>query len=270
MEEVQRESGSGDRESTHPSSTAFLLNSLLKSFGENPYERPPPAVTSAPPPTSPSTSPSTSTVPLPPINASPSSPHKTALPRLSPEEVLANLTFIPADEEIPLPLLRLPHEVLLLILQHLLLSGILPPPKPAHAEPEQQPFKGRRAQKKRTLKEEMAFLEADLELDEIGEWRYDVEALERFALTCRAARVLTLDSSLWRCAFLVPFRAFFSVILIVSSSTDLFVTEPTLLLTKSRAKKMLLSSYDSMEETGGGSSSSSACSPSSPVSIQRH
>jgi hypothetical protein len=114
------------------------------------------------------------------------------------------------------------------------------------------------------LKEEMAFLEADLELDEIGEWRYDVEALERFALTCRAARVLTLDSSLWRCAFLVPFRAFFSVILIVSSSTDLFVTEPTLLLTKSRAKKMLLSSYDSMEETGGGSSSSSASSPSSP------
>lgn len=253
MEEVERESGSGDKDSTHPSSTAFLLNSLLKSFGENPYERPAPAITTAAPrPTSPSTSPSTNAVPLPPIT-SPSAPSKPSLPVLSPDEVLASLSFVPADEELPLFLSILPREVLILILQHLLLSGILPPPKPTHVEPEQQPFRGRRAQKKRTLKEEMVFLEGDLELDPIGEWKHDVEALERFALTCRAARVLTLDSALWRS---VPF---FSVMVDGADvySSGRYATASTSHRIRSRATKRLPSSYDSTAAIGAVSSSSS-------------
>ncbi|GAA5877930.1 hypothetical protein JCM8547_007082 [Rhodosporidiobolus lusitaniae] len=196
-EEAERESGSGDKDSTHPSSTTFLLNSLLKSIAENPYERPPPAVSAAPAPSS-DTSPSSATVPLPPpVSLSLKPP--TAL---TAEQVLASLAFIPADEEKPLPLAHLPHEVLLLILHHLSLSSILPPPKAINTEPEPQPFphKGKRAVKKKTLKEEMQLLEMELELEDHQEraWQMDVEALERFALSCRAARVLTLDTALWR------------------------------------------------------------------------
>ncbi|BGP15717.1 hypothetical protein JCM10213_006112 [Rhodosporidiobolus nylandii] len=195
-EEAERESGSGDKDSTHPSSTAFLLKSLLKSVAENPFERPPPAVSAAPA-TSPSASPSQPVVPLPPAPTD-----KPSSPALTPEEALASLSFIPADEEKPLPLSRLPHEVLILILQHLVLSSVLPPPRPAHVEPEQSApvgGKGKRALKKRTLKEEMLLLETELELEDTDrEWKSDVEALERFGRVCRFARVLTLDAALWR------------------------------------------------------------------------
>ncbi|GAA5901622.1 hypothetical protein JCM6882_006026 [Rhodosporidiobolus microsporus] len=197
-EEAERDSGSGDVDSTHPSSTAFLLNSLLRSIAENPFERPPPPV-SAPAPTSPSKA----AEPLPPLPASPKPASAPAAPAISPEEALATLSFIPADENLPLPLAHLPHEVLLLILQHLLLSSILPPPKPAHPEPEHLPphaggGKGKRL-KKRTLREEMENLEMELELEDTDrEWRSDVEAFERFGRTCRMARVLTLDAGLWR------------------------------------------------------------------------
>ncbi|GAA6039857.1 hypothetical protein JCM8097_006765 [Rhodosporidiobolus ruineniae] len=211
-EEAERELGSADRDSTHPSSTAFLLNWLLRSIAENPYERPPPPVsTTAPQPTSPSKA----AEPLPPSEDASSISGRAAVddpaskpPRatITPEEALAALAFIPADEDQPLPLAKLPHEVLLLILSHLVLSSILPPPRSAHqveaeaAAAAAVALKGKRArEKKRTIKEEMAMLEAELELEDTErEWKSDVEALERFARTCRMARVLSLDSGLWR------------------------------------------------------------------------
>ncbi|GAA5939232.1 hypothetical protein JCM1841_002928 [Sporobolomyces salmonicolor] len=189
-EVAERETGKGDQDQTHPSSTSFLLSSLLKSIAENPYERPPPSVNAA------AHSPtSNENAPAPVTDASP----KPSTQAISPEEALASLTFIPADEELPLPLANLPREVLLLILRHLLLSSMLPPPRPAHVEEPTVFGKGKRALKKRTLKEEMLLVEEDLELENVErEWKSDVEALERFARVCRAARVLTLDFALWR------------------------------------------------------------------------
>ncbi|GAA5968901.1 hypothetical protein JCM11641_000772 [Rhodosporidiobolus odoratus] len=205
--EAERETGNSDRNSTHPSSTAFLLNWLLKSIGENPYERPHPAVVAAPAATSPSSSPSKATAALPSEPAADDRPPKPTVP---PEEALATLSFLPADEDKPLPLLRLPHEVLILVLQHLLLTSILPPPRLAHPEADQAAAhtagRGKRALKKRTLKEEMLSLETELELEDAErEWKSDVEALERFARVCRAARVITLDSALWRALCLRTF-----------------------------------------------------------------
>ncbi|GJN88990.1 hypothetical protein Rhopal_001961-T1 [Rhodotorula paludigena] len=201
-EEAQREAGSADADVTHPSSTGFLLNSLLNSIAANPYVRPPPPVhAAAAPPSSPSAQPA----PLPPTTGHAES--ETDAPRpspMTPEEALATLHFIPADEEQPLPLAHLPHEVLLLILRHLVLSSMLPPPRPANPHPEDTPVippgpKSKRLARKRTLKEEMQLLETELELEDVErEWRSDVEALERFARVCRAARVVTLDSELWR------------------------------------------------------------------------
>lgn len=211
-EEAQREIGSADADSTHPSSTAFLLNSLLKSFAENPYERPPPPVhAAAPGPTSPRTR-STALPPTSPFRgaapALPAAPSARAHGKgtMTPEQTLATLHFIPLDEEQPLPLAHLPREVLLLILRHLVLSGMLHPPKSAHSESaaaEEHRFKGPKRLKRRTLREEMLLLEAELELQDVDRpWKSDVEALERFGRVCRAARVLTLDTGLWRCALL--------------------------------------------------------------------
>ncbi|GAA6023572.1 hypothetical protein JCM10207_005718 [Rhodosporidiobolus poonsookiae] len=198
-EEAERESGSGDRDSTHPSSTAYLLNSLLRSIAENPYVRPPPPVSASATPTSPSASPSKAPLELPPPPLSPA--HQPPPPVLTPDEALAMLHFIPADEDQPLPLAHLPQEVLLLILRHLVLSSILPPPRSAHveAEPLEPVRRGKKAPKRRTLREETQLLEMELELEDTDrEWRSDVEALERFARVCRAARVVSLDSGLWR------------------------------------------------------------------------
>lgn len=59
--------------------------------------------------------------------------------------------------------------------------------------------KSKRLPRKRTLREEMQQLELELELEDVDrEWKSDVEALERFARVCRAARVVTLDSGIWR------------------------------------------------------------------------
>ncbi|GAA6050268.1 hypothetical protein JCM3770_002762 [Rhodotorula araucariae] len=212
-EAAQREVGSTDADATHPSSTAFLLTSLLKSIAENPYERPaPPAHAPATSPTSPRTytsvlpptSPRGQATALPPhVESVQHSSQKPAI-AITPEEALATLHFIPLDEEQPLPLAHLPREVLLLILRHLLLSGMLPTPRGAHAEPTQEEHRDRgvgkrRLPKRRTLEEEMALLELELELQEVDRpWKSDVEALERFSRVCRAARVLTLDSGLWR------------------------------------------------------------------------
>ncbi|BGP47752.1 hypothetical protein JCM10450v2_003617 [Rhodotorula kratochvilovae] len=212
-QEAQREVGSADADVTHPSSTAFLLTSLLKSIAENPYERPPPPVhAAAPGPTSPRaqagalppTSPRGTAATLPP-SAEPAPPAvRSDAAVMTPEEALATLHFIPLDEERPLPLAHLPREVLLLILRHLLLSSMLPPPRGAHADPAQEEHRDRgggkrRLPKRRTLREEMALLEMELELQDADRpWKSDVEALERFARVCRAARVLTLDTGLWR------------------------------------------------------------------------
>ncbi|GAA5912848.1 SCF ubiquitin ligase complex subunit HRT3 [Sporobolomyces salmoneus] len=179
--------GKIDKGSTHPSSTSFLLHSLLKSFSENPYERKRQAM-QAP------TSPTSGNVPL---------PSETTIEDRSttPEEALANLDFIPADEDKPLPFANLPHEVLLLILKHLVLSPMLAPPKSRDntEESSNAAFRSKRAPKRRTLKEEMLFLEAELDLENVDrEWKSDVESLERFARVCRAARIITLDSVLWR------------------------------------------------------------------------
>ncbi|GAA5963649.1 hypothetical protein JCM3765_003530 [Sporobolomyces pararoseus] len=193
-EEAHEETGGKiDKSSTHPSSTSFLLHSLVKSFAENPYER---KRQSKQAPTSPSSE-------HPPLPLSPSldDQKQKELPSMTPEEALANLHFIRADEDKPLPLANLPHEVLLLVLKHVVLSPMLAPPKARdNAEDSgNAPFRSKRAPKKRTLKEEMLFLEADLELEEVDrEWKSDVESLERFARVCRAARIVTLDSTLWR------------------------------------------------------------------------
>ncbi|GAA5853626.1 hypothetical protein JCM9279_005081 [Rhodotorula babjevae] len=207
-EEAQREVGNADADSTHPSSTAFLLNSLLKSIAENPYERPPPPVhAAAPGPTSPRRAqppalpPSSPPAAAQPLRPSPSTSHAFGKGIMTPDHALATLHFIPLDEEQPLPLAHLPREVLLLILRHLVLSGMLPPPKSAHADPsaEEHRSKGPKRLRKRTLREEMILLEAELELTDVDRpWKSDVEALERFARACRAARVLTLDTGLWR------------------------------------------------------------------------
>lgn len=217
-EEAQRESGRADADSTHPSSTAFLLRSLLKSIAENPWVRPPPTVRSS---TSevhaadqggenghvPKAAKATPTA----VNAVADG---TVTPSASSEEALASLHFIPADEEKPLPLARLPFEVLLLVLRHLVLSSMLPPPRSANsledashgplaqsagATPAISAPRSKRQPRKRTLREEMLMLELELELEDVDrDWRSDVEALERFACVCRAARIVTLDSGLWR------------------------------------------------------------------------
>ncbi|BGP24252.1 F-box domain-containing protein [Rhodotorula toruloides] len=201
-EEAQRESGSADADSTHPSSTGFLLNSLLKSIAENPYERPHPPIHAA--------SPAARDGPASPRSAAESLPATSAQsdkpkpPPMTPEEALASLHFIPADEDQPLPLAHLPREVLLLVLRHVVLSGMNPPrslpPYPDSDTPPAAPStRSKRFPRKRTLREELHALELELDLEHIDrEWHSDVEALERFARTCRAARVVTLDSGIWR------------------------------------------------------------------------
>ncbi|BGP39673.1 hypothetical protein JCM10449v2_003624 [Rhodotorula kratochvilovae] len=193
-QEAQREVGSADADATHPSSTAFLLTSLLKSIAENPYERaPPPVHAAAHGPTSPRaqagalplTSPRGTAATLPP-SADPAPPAvRSDAAWMTPEEALATLHFIPLDKEQPLPLVHLPREVLLLSLQHLVLSSILPPPRGAHTDPAQEEHRerggGKRCHpKRRTLREVMALLEAELKPQYADRpWKSEVEALKR-------------------------------------------------------------------------------------------
>lgn len=165
-----------DEESTHPSSTAFLLNSLLRSIAVNPWVRTQAGDLAEP------------------------SPPTSSIPTLTPAEAHAQLAFIPSDPDLPLPLASLPREVLLLVLRFVCLSPVIPPPKPRVIEqPPSGPTKGRN--KRRTPKEEMRLVELDMGLERTGrkgEWTTDVEALELFARTSRAARVLSLDDAIWR------------------------------------------------------------------------
>ncbi|KAK4705573.1 F-box protein 9, partial [Phenoliferia sp. Uapishka_3] len=158
-----------DNQAAHPSSTNFLRTSLARSFAENPYQ-PPDA----------------------PTVAFPTSP-------TSPSDALDSLAFLQADPDGPVPFGTLPHEILILIMKQLCFTSVIPPPK--IEDPSQLPGAAvARGRKKRLPpKEEKALLELEMGLEdpEVG-WRTDVEALERFAKTCRAARILTLDEGLWR------------------------------------------------------------------------
>lgn len=175
VEAVERGTGKGTAgaESTHPSSTAFLLDSLLRSIAANPWERTSLGATSEPFETSPT-------------------------PTLTPDEAHQQLAFIPADPERPLPIGNIPREVLLLVLRNLSLSSVLPPPNAKLVEAPPAPTRGKG--KRRTLKEAMKMVEMEMGLVVEGRdiWKSDVEALERFARTCRAARVVTLDDAIWR------------------------------------------------------------------------
>lgn len=179
--------GTAHEDTTHPSSTAYLFASLMRSIAANPYERPAPAFDAPASSTSPPSAPS-------PLITKVEARSSTT----TPEQALADLTFIPADPKQPIPLLVLPREILTLILRFLALSSVTPPPRPKPSQTEDAPLK-RRGPRRKTLKEEMAFLETDLELEDVDRpWKMDVEALERFARTCRAGRILTLDTSIWR------------------------------------------------------------------------
>lgn len=180
--------GTAHEDTTHPSSTAFLFQSLMRSIAANPYERPTPAIDVSSTSTSPPVKPS-------PLHAK----AEVALSTTTLDQALADLTFLPEDPELPLPLLVLPREVLLLILRFLALTSVIPPPRPSHTNEAAPAFKSKRGPRKKTLKEEMSAIEMDLELEDVDRpWKTDVEALERFARTCRAGRILTLDSGIWR------------------------------------------------------------------------
>jgi F-box protein 9 len=133
---------------------------------------------------------------------------------ITPEEAFEQLDFIPADMALPLLLSTLPHEVLILILRSLALSpSHVPSSKSAKAAVVIDPAVPvvptviRRGKKPRTLKEEMRFLEIELELEGGDQpWITDVAALERFAASCRMSRILSLESTIWRFVPLLYFR----------------------------------------------------------------
>lgn len=108
------------------------------------------------------------------------------------------------DEERGTPFSSLPAEIVQLILRHVALTSVIPPPS-APIEPS-KPL-GRR-QKRFTAREERYRMEDEVEVPNAvmmaGTSRTDVEALERFARVCRAARVACMDEGLWRCVFVDP------------------------------------------------------------------
>jgi hypothetical protein len=172
--------GSVDAETTHPSSTKFLLDSLLRSIASNPWTRP-----------------------IEGLNGEGMLVEEGAVDKkVEQGDIIpadpSDVVFIAADPDRPFPISTVPHEVLLLILRSLALSSVIPPPKPRVIEALLPPARGRR--KVKTLKEEMQGLETDMGLcsEERDGWVNDVEALERFASTCRAARIITLDAGIWR------------------------------------------------------------------------
>lgn len=169
---IGKDALAGTADSTHPSSTAFLRTSLAHSFAANPY-----------------------------ISPDSPAPDPSAAPA-TPEEALASLAFLPADPDRP-PFGTLPHEVLILILKQLCFSSVTPPKaKPVAPATLLGKGLGKGKHKYKSPGDERRMLELEMGLEEpeVG-WRTDVEALERFARTCRAARILTLDETIWRCIF---------------------------------------------------------------------
>lgn len=249
--------GSGHEDNTHPSSTTFLFDSLVRSIAAHPFQRP-----------------EASTMPSSPA----SDKNGTSAPEpISTEEALATLSFIPADPEAPLPLLRLPREIIGHILHIVALTSIIPPPRQARVEEataqdgQVAPRKGKRTLKRKTLKEEMEAIEMDLELEDVDRaWQSDVEALERFARTCRAGRILSLDNSIWRSV--IDRESHKSAGCLILSSADLSACAPMSRRIKFGRRKTQRPSSLCTATTGGGASLSTldcvltgATSRSSPI-----
>lgn len=209
-----------ENDHNHPSSTGFLLNSLLRSIATNPYVRP--ELTENMNIIDDTTLTATETLPITESEIEQEQVEEIVVESIIPitdptpdepitlstlQEVRDTIAFIPLDPSLPLHLGSLPREVLMLILKTLLLTSVNPPPPSRTAidttiisTPVQR---GGRNKKPRTLKEEIQAIEMELglDLDEQvykREWRSDVEALERFAGSCRAARIVCLEDSLWR------------------------------------------------------------------------
>lgn len=218
-----------DDQSTHPSSTSFLRTSLARSIAANPYIAP--------------------DAPAPPPPAAP----------VSPADALASVAFLQADPEGPMPFGTLPHEVLILIMKQLVFSSVIPPRKPDDPSLLPGAAIARGKVKRRPPKEEKLLLELELGLEEpeVG-WRSDVEALERFAATSRAARILTLDDGLWRCVFGLGIPHTYSDSLCFSGNS---VCEPMFRLTRSpNTKTRCRLLVSSTVATIAGAILSSACS----------
>ncbi|SCZ93763.1 BZ3500_MvSof-1268-A1-R1_Chr6-3g08869 [Microbotryum saponariae] len=167
------QTGASHPHDLHPSSTAFLYDSLARSFAENAYD---------------------------PSKAE----HVHAKATESEIDVaLERIAFHPDDPEAPSPLGSLPREVLLLVLHHLVLSSVIPPAQhtPVNSEDPAKLAARKKGPRKLTLAEHTRNLEVAFDVPYTHlhrPWRTDVEALERFARTCRLARILTLDAGLWR------------------------------------------------------------------------
>lgn len=176
-------------------STVEFREQLLRSFAENPWERPVPSL-----------GPDDSTT----VVHEERESTKNKAPIQSIDETYASLDFIPADPALPVVLSTLPHEVMVLILRALTLSSCLPAvPRKPHLDPPTSTSGtviDRKRQNRgkltgRTIPEEMKWIEEELDLDlesREREWKSDVESLERFSRSCRMARIITLEEGLWR------------------------------------------------------------------------
>lgn len=170
-QQLVKRHGLSGRDDEHPSSTRFLLTSLLKSFEKEPWI---------------------------PIGAR----AEAGFENLSLEEKSSSTPFVlrfhPEDEELPVHLNKLPPEVLILVIRHVVLSSVIPPRSESYLDASSL-LKGKGRQVRLTIKEEREMLELEMGLEQpVSGWKTDVEALERFARSCRAARVLTLNEGLWR------------------------------------------------------------------------
>ncbi|KAM0787432.1 hypothetical protein ACM66B_003513 [Microbotryomycetes sp. NB124-2] len=219
VEAVERGLGKGKAtaDTTHPSSTGYLFDSLMRSIARHPFERKKRDIRQRDEVDHGQVSRAATT--------SPSSTVIESRATTSVQEALDNMAFIPDDPDKPLYLNMLPREVLVHILRIIALTSIVPPPRMrtvAHDEQQQQQQQQqqqrqqqstsssaqpgptqrtkRGAPKRKTLRELTREVESDLELEphDRRAWQIDVEALERFARTCRFARILTLDVGIWK------------------------------------------------------------------------
>lgn len=209
--------------SAHEGSTEALLTGLLKSIITNPYVKPEPAAAE---PTGGEhehhVTLSTEPAPRPPGNPPAAQTSEAAL-----AEARDSTTFLPEDEERPSYFSLLPPEIIHLILEDVLLTSSQVPSVVRQREKEREQAVTReaalsgtgagggasgkaasgghhhgpraRAAAKRAQTQSEAELWGDPDREHSKGWATDVESLERFARTCRRARILTLQTSLWRC-----------------------------------------------------------------------
>lgn len=115
------------------------------------------------------------------------------------EEAYDQLQFIPSDESKPIFLSTLPHEVLILVLKSLATTPSLVQPRPIPADVPLIPVAMiGKSKKPRTIQDEMKHLALELELEPAKAWITDQQSLERFASTCRFARILSLEIGIWK------------------------------------------------------------------------